>query len=89
MNCPYCNKPLLNTNLFGECIQSDHEFWIAMDSTDDWYIHHPKTDLFIDKNMLCFNETERQDNPLMEFDNLSPQEGADQLKKIIKLKGFL
>lgn len=89
MNCPYCDKFLLQVFTIMHCLQTDHEFWITTAATDSWFVHHIETDLFIDKDGLSFNEFNRSNENIIEFDNISPQESSIKLKKIIKLKVFL
>lgn len=88
MNCPYCNR-LLSKNKFKNmyCSQLDHEFWINTEVAS-WYILHIETDLYIDKSILCQNNDHKYKN-IMTFDNISPQQAAIHLKKIINLKSFL
>jgi hypothetical protein len=90
-SCPYCNRQIeysvdYNINCYRN---DDHAFWM---NTQDksWTITHYPSKLSIDNDAICdMSDVYEYTEILMEYDNISPEEGMIQLNKFLKLKAFL
>lgn len=92
--CPYCLRPI-EYSIDNEisCIQGDlqgdHEFWCAPSAKPpNWTIYLVPQFLNIDNTQLVLWNAQGQRIVLMSFDNISPEEGAQILKRYLKLKSF-
>jgi hypothetical protein len=89
-SCPYCNKTIDYSNDNNiSCDRYDHAFWMNTVSKS-WTITHYPSQLSIDNDAIV-NISDPYDHPetILEFNNISPEEGMIQLNKFLKLKAFL
>ena len=83
MICPVCNNALINKT----CSNEDHLYMLCSIDNLSWFILHNKTQLFIDKNRIAFNDI---DGNIVKFEKeITTDEAVIILNKYIRLQAFL
>jgi hypothetical protein len=84
--CPFChNKVMHISDMQIRCNKEDHEFWQDLSRHNYWILKYYPANLFIEETCLLHDHS---NEPILKFDDITPEQGADYLKRYLALKAF-